>query len=650
MMRVAQSLAFLLVCAYAAKMATVLLTRGTGTDRLTRRIILVTSILASFFGSFLLLGVAALFTGRSLVNVGSALVVNVMCAAALWLLQRRALSIDAERSAGRTAVRNRRTGIDLATGVAVLGVATFSLCGALLLAGFPRGYEVQAYHLPSAINILRTGTLQPWDTAFLHTYPLNASLYYAFLLQFVPEHLVSASDLVFLATLVFAVYATSRQIAGDRRAALLAATGIATVPLVAFSSFELGADVGGIACLALALYVACADTLPPARRAALAGVAAGLAYGFKSLHLVGGAIVLASLVLRPVREEEGRSGRTRLGVLAAFSAAWFLFAGFWLLRNWVLFHNPLYPVWMPLFGHWLGWLQPPDQDYGMRLASQFEWVRRPAEWAVYPWVEWQRIGENFKHSSGLGAFFAATFPVSLGAAIVTLLSRRQIVNRVAIATLCGGAVLILLVWWVLGDRQPRYAMGALVFVCPLVAWTIAGANGYARRLFDGVVALAIVLMLFMIGVHQLIDFGDRVVHGHGYERSRFYDYPVAIDSLPAGSTILNLADRPAQYPLTGIRFRNRVISLPEATRELTGKVALFALPGITLRHDVLRRLGVTHVFVAGTHLEWDGCLSLSEVPRSPQDASGGADRSKVPRLFAVHYCDDGRIANRLGRP
>src|SRR4029077_7454946 len=60
----------------------------------------------------------------------------------------------------------------------------------------------------------------------------------------------------------------------------------------------------------------------------------------------------------------------------------------WLVRNQRDFHNPLYPVYVGGVSNLLGWPGAPDVDYVQRRAFQFEWVRSPAEWLVYPWVEW----------------------------------------------------------------------------------------------------------------------------------------------------------------------------------------------------------------------------------------------------------------------
>jgi hypothetical protein len=48
--------------------------------------------------------------------------------------------------------------------VAATVASGFVVVATLLVIGFPHGHEVNAYHLPSAVNFSRGGALQIWDT------------------------------------------------------------------------------------------------------------------------------------------------------------------------------------------------------------------------------------------------------------------------------------------------------------------------------------------------------------------------------------------------------------------------------------------------------------------------------------------------------
>ena len=86
--------------------------------------------------------------------------------------------------------------LNVATRLVVTVVAGgFIGVAALLVIGFPRGYEANAYHLPSAVNFFRDGSLHIWDNAYLHTLPANASLWDGFWLRLLPERFVAVVNL-----------------------------------------------------------------------------------------------------------------------------------------------------------------------------------------------------------------------------------------------------------------------------------------------------------------------------------------------------------------------------------------------------------------------------------------------------------------------
>jgi hypothetical protein len=530
---------------------------------------------------------------------------------------------------------------------------TYAAAAVMLVFGFPRGFEVSAYHLPIAVHFMQTGSLSVWDTVSMHTFPANMSVIEAFLLPWLPEHLLSALDIPFLALAAWAVFHIARRTGADAPAALLAAVGLMTIPIFAFSSFELGADVAGAAFLALA---ACFTLAAPTGRwplALLAGLAGGLACGFKPLHLIGVAALAAVLAVATWRAGGAGAAARRVPVFLAGAALTF---GYWLARNGAQFGNPLYPIHFAPWFDLLGWPAAPDIAFADRGATQLEWVRSSAGWLVYPWVEWQYIGENFKHSSGLGAFFATTVPVAtivaaLRTAVPRLFGAGSPGPRAAwaVPALLGTGAAILAVWWLVGDRQPRYFMGAVVVLTPLSAWAIALVRGPRRRAYEWLVAGAILCMLAVIATKELVTFGQAIVHGGETERFRYYDYPPEVDRLPPGSTILNLDRRTSNFALAGAGHGNRVISYLASCRAISPDGATYvpinsvqcgeAASGWRITAPVVRELGVTHVYVVGTpRFGTDGCAALTEVARQDRNPLNGEVLAEPRLLFAVSVC------------
>jgi len=617
------SLLYLLLCGWtAARMA-----RQFGAER---RLVAT----AVFFGAcilpFHLLGVFELSTG-----VRAATTVN----AALLLLAAAPLLRCMPSAPPSLALPPRHWGW-----LPRLTLAVFGLAALMLAFGRPRGYEVTAYHLPVSVHLLQTASLMAWDGNFPHTFPANASLLWAVLLDGLPERIVATANLALLVPLVLAVQALCRLANADRKASLTACCGMLGVPMFAFSAVELGADIGGIAFVALAMYFVLSP-LRPTVAMTLAGLCMGLALGFKSLHLIS-ALAIGCVACARGSESgatDGCRGPLRAGDLqarlwnaAVFGGAALLAGGFWMLRNAVVLGNPLHPVGVPLVGGLLGWLPAADFNASLRGTTELEWVDHAWQWLVYPWTEPQRYGQNFKHSSGLGAFVAAAIPgtaLALGAAV---LRDGMQAHRVRLALL-GAVLFIVATWWLLGDRQPRYVLAALPLAMPLLAWAVTQAAGRWRRVFDTGLALGIVAMLGVFLSRQAVGFGDRIVLSKQVSRASFYEYPALVDSLPAGAAILNLADRSWHYPLAGAALSNRVVSMPEGRRMLGLPPSLTAPRAVRLLAAPLQAAGVTHVFAAGTKLSHDTCMQLDEAARLDRNPGTGAPLGGARVLYAVRY-------------
>lgn len=388
-----------------------------------------------FFGGFYLLGYLSLIAALPVVTPAhAALLMLAIFVVSVWVIRRRKPSLLQLSAYSGCLVRQWRLvhRADPVNGISrvlfVASLATFGAIALMLCTGFPRGYEPLAYHLPIAIHIFQSQTLNVWDTAFMHTFPANASIYYGFLLGFIPERLVAAADIIFLIPLCIAVYGLGRAVRADKEASLIAAIGLVTIPIVAFSAFEAGADVGGMAFLAVAVYFIIVGRQERIHLV-LAGLAAGLAFGFKSLHLVSIAFLSGLVMIQSYNALQSRRFLDRVWSSVTqpviFLSSVLAVASFWLVRNYLELGNPLYPIHLPGISDILGWVRAPDIDYTNRTTTQFEWVRTPSEWALYPWLEWHYINQNFKHSSGLGAFFAATVPVATLVAFIGLFKRQK---------------------------------------------------------------------------------------------------------------------------------------------------------------------------------------------------------------------------------
>lgn len=619
-------------------------------DRVSKFLAWIVFFFAAFFGGFYLLGYINLATNLPVVSpaYGSVVLLVAIAGFVLWFNKRIFELLKTKRNISH--VRSPIFHISLpAHGLgrilAIVTLVTFVLIALMLIVGFPQGYEAQAYHLPIALNIFQTQSLKIWDTAFLHTFPANASIYVGFLLGFISEHLVAAANLVFLVPLVVAVYGLCRASGADKTASILTSLGLLTIPIIAFGAFQASADVGGAAFLAIAVYFAIAKSDCRTSHQVLCGLAAGLAFGFKSLHIVSIAFLFLLILLRTWSESRNDVSSERIwsGVrpVLIFLVSTLAMSGFWLVRNYVELGNPLYPVHLPIFDL-VGWTKAPDRDFTQRHGTQFKWVRSSSEWFVYPWVEWHNTGENFKASSGLGAFFAATVPVACLISLIGIIIKDN-KRFIRASLLCGGFV-VFLVWWVLDAREPRYFMGALVFLVPLVAWTMSQTEGQYRKVFELIVAACILSMFFVIFSKQFVEFGTRFIYAKQFTRSAFYTYPEMIDRLPPGSTIVNFGHRTSNYLLYGKTHNNRVVNYVECKKTF----AMPPLPGPDeesvaswhLEFSKLRNLGATHLFTIGhPSLLLDECVMLEEIDRMDKHPVIETPLPKPLSVYEIKYCD-----------
>lgn len=604
-----------------------------------------------FFGPFYLIGYVALAGMAARISLSSLFLVQ-FCLLLLFVPFILSMKIaDMKAAIGGIAAGARMSAVSWrAAGMTWMAGGSFLLLALVLMGGFPRGDEVAAYHLPIAVHIFQSGTLSIWDNAYMHTFPANMSIIAGFFLNAFPERLTAILSLPFLGMGACLVYVLACRAGSDRSAALLSAAGFATLPMIAFSSLEVGADVAGIAFLLLAFVLFFDERIAFLPRVLMAGLAFGLAFGFKSIHLIGGAAFGCIILWRAVQlADRGKRGRDAVVAGLTFSTGFVLTAGFWLVRNYVELGNPLYPVHFGGLFDLVGWTKAADVDYALRDFTQDEWVRSSAEWLVYPWVEWHFIGQNFKHSSGLGPYFATLVPVSLVCAGLLLVGFFQGAlragngfNRFLVGSLLFTIFFCTLLWWLLHDHQPRYLLGAIALSIPLSACLISIFGGRLRSMMEILAAACIGVMLVIVVSRQTVEFADRVLRSGQKTRALYYEYVAAVDHLPAGSVIANLSERRINYSLFGERFRNRVISghrfLTVLDEEKATGQGRDAGPAEAFSRTI-RRLGVTHAYtVGGSVLDDYPCARRAVIGRIDRNPVNGVALDQPRILYSVGTC------------
>ncbi len=537
------------------------------------------------------------------------------------------------------------------TVLALTLVVFVAIAAMIAYGGFPGGRDTEsiAYHLPIGVNLFQTGSLKVWDHAHWHTFPANASIWYGYWLTLGLERVTAVSNFVFLVPLSAGLYEIGRALGANRASQELTLAGFFTIPLVGFLVFSCEAVVGGLAWLACALALALTNPSGQTNRTALIGICLGLAYGFKALHLVAAALIALWLLYSDVRRVAAQSPASldRQSILAAavktqsiLLLSFLAMSGYWLARNWVEFGNPFYPVQIPLIGSIAGWSAAPDFSFAHSSTTQFEWVRSSAEWVAYPWLEWHDPLEVKKGGGvSFGPFIASVVLIAVLATLVTLRLRADPSAYKRTFLILGGGV-ILLVWWMLEDRAPRYLMGAFVFWVPLAGWFLSSLPNRWAPVQFGVATVSVLTMLGILLTTQTIEFGDHFVLAKQKNRWEYYEYPRELDALPPNSVVTNLMGRNWSYPLFGATLSSRVINITSAKQLAATSPSSSNQPGVDyyFSADKLKTKGITHLFAHdSTTIAIDGCVTLNEIGRFDRQPSNGNPVRPARVLYAVVY-------------
>jgi hypothetical protein len=375
-----------------------------------------------------------------------------------------------------------------------------------------------------------------------------------------------------LACLLASVYSLAYGLTRSRNGALSSIAVTATLPIVYFQTFSGYIDVFAASFLMGALALAQAAVERPAKTQStnswywVMGLACGIAVGTKLVYLAFvGPLSVGLLIVSAARRRNAAGAAATAGALFAGIA---LTSAFWFLRGWLLTGNPVFPIraaingWVLFAGVAPNAINPSNWAIG-------RWVRSPAEWLLYPWLEYRNPASSmtsYSVDTGLGAAFAAFVPLGLAFFCWIAWQRREerrYWSAFGVLIYCG------LVWWFPLHQTLRFG---LIFILLLVVASgpLLAALGPARnRVFEAVFCSAITITCAILALEPAAFIASRYLFDRN-TRAEIYRYPAYVDDLPAGSTVLNLA-APNNFAMAGKRLSNRVVGFFEVPRELTAE-------------------------------------------------------------------------------
>lgn len=259
--------------------------------------------------------------------------------------------------------------------------AAFNLLGAFMPEIF---YDALTYHLALPDLYWRRGGIVPTPENLYSGLPLLVQMLYALCLLVGGDgtaRLLHWSLGVFSCLLIHRLCARLAAGAEGRLAGLLGALVFYSLPVVGVLSWKSGVELGWTFFQLLAFYAAVSRlTLAPDRRwTALAGFMAGLAMGtkYQAWPMV---FIMAAALTRTLAAAE-------LGLFAGMAA---LTASPWIVKNVLLYGNPLYPLFEAAGPRWRAFLADGGgRDLGAVLTS---WAGMKA-WLLHPWTLTYQAGD-----------------------------------------------------------------------------------------------------------------------------------------------------------------------------------------------------------------------------------------------------------------
>lgn len=389
------------------------------------------------------------------------------------------------------------------------------------------GVDPLTFHLPNIARWIQDGTVWQIDQfvpLLAHgNYPNNGDvLLLSAVLPWHNDFLVRLPITFYLVVLAVAVFAVARELRASSAAAVLAAAAIVSLPVVGLATIPRALPdtlmwstytCGTLFLLRHARTCRRSDLVVAA--AALAVACGTKWYGVSSVPVLLAVWVVARLVHARRAADPGAVARVvRDGLLVGGLA--FLGTVVWLVRNWVLSGNPVFPLNVELFGVTI-FHAPPDV------------IRDAAGWAIAdyagdPEVLRQLAGEIVE---GLG-----TAPIVCAAGLVvaaSLARRRGRAPEPRVLALAAGAVVLALLYTVtpatalglegdpsLANSNTRYALPALLLAVPALAWAAPRLPRAGGLLLEAALAAGALLGAY-----------------HGYEVSGIRDITLAAIGLAA---------------------------------------------------------------------------------------------------------------------
>ena len=484
-------------------------------------------------------------------------------ALSLWLHRRKLRERSEQLEVGSEPPSDVPIPWHVAVGL-LITLCVYALLTARMAFSYPDSWDVVTYHYPVALRWLQEGTLRITAATSWHaSLPGNVEILDLLMLSTGRERFIGVVQWPGVLILLLACLHLGRRLGASAAPAWPVVTTTLMIPIVANQSTSGYVDLFGTALLfgSLALVLEYCDQLKTMKEGAAprrgllvaAGLGCGLAVGTKPVFWLYSAILLLGTSFLLSRQA-GRSGPRASWQIALFLVAGAVPSMFWFARATVCTGNPFYPFAIHIGNLWLPGVsssQITDPNHYL------EYVRHWAEWFVYPWTEWKRSNgfllTNYTTQDGVGGGFA-TF-VMPGVVFAGWLARKR---RPDLRVWLFALIVLGVLWWFLLQKVGRFGLPLYVLSVVMSAPFFEVLELRATRSYRVLYVLVFTITACVLAFEPFYRI-TQTVRLNRWSRAAYYGYPVVIDKVNPGSTILNLGQETLNFALAGSGLTNRVI-------------------------------------------------------------------------------------------
>lgn len=457
---------------------------------------------------------------------------------------------------------------------------------AIVLIFPPWSWDALAYHLPPVIGYIHADgfTLVKYSV-YANTYPKNIELHFLWNIIFLRDDvIVEGTQLFFAAMSGLAVYilAVERRLTNEN--ALIAATGFIFAPIVLTQSVVAYVDLAfGALILASFVFLIRYTKEPTLRYVLLLGVSTGVMIGSKFTGGVFYLLVSTAFMGAWYFSHNPRHELYAMAHLVVFVGISTLIGGYWYLRNWVVFGNPVYPFGIEILGREI--FYGPNSIHGKvlnawQLVEPYHGPFNATTTLEKLYLSWYEKVPFYSHGyaiGGYGPLWGILALPTFAFYVYDTASNRRMSNLALIVLFVLPLIVTVEPW------KARYNIYILGFAGFLIAYARQHVAVESRTLFTFVFIAILLFSVSMTAGLNGIKYPHMVNNAEDNPGGEWNSItvrqtlsPVSAENfsrvIPPGSKIgFVLADRDMPYLLYGDRFQNKITGLSDIGDDTTLK-------------------------------------------------------------------------------